>query len=128
MKHDPLADMFTVIRSAEATGKKECMAPASKLARSVLKIMQNHKYIAGFDYIEDGRGGKLRIKLSGTINDCGAIKPRFSTTIDEFIKWEKRFLPASNIGILILSTPLGIMDQRTAKQKGVGGVLLGYVY
>jgi len=128
MKHDQLSDMFSVIRLAEAIGKKECLIPASKMGKAVLKIMQTHKYISGFDHIEDGRGGKLKVKLHGNINDCGVIRPRFSVAKDEFIKWEKRFLPAVGIGILILSSPSGIVDQKTAKTKGLGGMLLGYVY
>jgi small subunit ribosomal protein S8 len=128
MKHDQLADMFAIIKSAEAIGKKECIVPFSKIGKAVLKIMQNHKYISDFDIIEDGKGGKFKVKLLGNINDCRAIKPRFCVKKNEFIKWEKRFLPAANTGILIVSTTIGIVDQKIAKQKGIGGVLLAYVY
>jgi small subunit ribosomal protein S8 len=56
------------------------------------------------------------------------IKPNFSVRNDEFIKWEKRFLPGEKIGILILTTSKGVMGQKTAIKEGTGGRLLGYVY
>jgi small subunit ribosomal protein S8 len=128
MKHDLLADVFSVIKNTEAIGRKSCMTPASKVIKGVLKSMQKHGYIGEFEYIDDGKGGKFKIKLLGRINNANVIKPRFSVPVSEFIRWEKRYLPADNIGILILTTSRGIMDQRDAKEKGTGGKLLGFVY
>ena len=128
MKHDPLADVFCSIKNMEAIGKKECVTPASKLIRSVLKIMEKHGYIGGFELVNDGKGGRFRVKLTGKINNCNVIRPRFSVKKREFIKWEKRFLPAEKIGILIITTPNGVTDQEDAKKQGTGGRLMGFVY
>ena len=128
MRHDILADVFTVIKNAEAVGKKECIVPASKLVKGVLEVMHKHKYIESFDYVEDGKGGKFKIKLMGKINDCNVIRPRFSIGKREIINWEKKYLPAYNVGVLILTTSKGIMDQNEAKKLGIGGKLLGYIY
>jgi len=128
MKHDSLADVFVIIKNTEGVGKKECTVPASKLASDILKIMKDKDYIGSFDRIEDGKGGKFKIHLVGNINNCHVIKPRFFTKKDEFIKWEKRFLPANNIGMLLVTTSKGVMDHHKAKKEGLGGQLLGYVY
>jgi small subunit ribosomal protein S8 len=128
MKHDILADMFSTIKNAEAIGKKKCMAPASKLLRDTLKVMQKNKYIGDFEFVDNGRGGFFKIKLLGKINDCNVIKPRYSVRKREIINFEKRFLPASNVGILIMTTSKGIIDQKTAAKENSGGKLLGYVY
>ncbi|MCK4714364.1 MAG: 30S ribosomal protein S8 [Candidatus Aenigmarchaeota archaeon] len=128
MKHDLLADVFSVIKNTEAIGRKECTTPASKVIQGVLKSMQKHKYIGEFEYVNDGKGGKFRIHLLGRINNANVIKPRFSVPVSEFIRWEKRFLPADDVGILILTTSRGIMDQKEAAEKGTGGKLLGFVY
>ena len=64
----------------------------------------------------------------GKINDCKVIKPRFPVKKDEYINWEKRYLPADNIGILLVTTPNGVIDHQKAKKESVGGKLLGYVY
>ena len=128
MRHDPLADVFSTLKNTEAIGRKECIVPNSKLIQSVLKVIQGNKYIGHTEVIEDGRGGKVKIKLVGRINNCNVIKPSFSVKRAEFIKFEKRYLPAQNVGILILTTSKGIMDQKEAEKKGTGGRLLGFVY
>jgi small subunit ribosomal protein S8 len=128
MRHDLLADVFATIKNTEAIGRKECTTPASKVIKGALKVMQKHGYIGEFEYINDGKGGKFRIRLVGQINDCNVIKPRFSVPKAEFIRWEKKFLPADNVGVLIVTTSRGIMDQREAFDKNTGGKLLGFVY
>jgi len=128
MKHDLIADMFSTLKNMEKIGRKECIVPNSKLIQNILKVMQDNKYIGSTEVIEDGRGGKIKVSLVGRINDCNVIKPNFSVKKDEFINFEKRYLPAHNIGVLILTTSKGIMDQNEAEKKGTGGRLLGYVY
>ena len=128
MRHDLLSDVFCTIKNAESIGKKECTVPASNMVKSVLKIAKEHKYIGDVTFIEDGRGGKFKVKLLGRINDCNAIRPRFSVMKRDFTKFEKRFLPANDVGILIVSTSRGLMDQNQAKKQGTGGKLLGFVY
>jgi small subunit ribosomal protein S8 len=128
MRHDIIADMFSIIKNAESIGKTECVTPASSLIKNVLLIMQREKYIGEFEHIDEERGGKFRIKLLGRINRCGAIKPRFSVSKADFIDWEKRFLPAADLGILLVSTSAGVMSHNEAKKKNIGGKLLGYVY
>lgn len=128
MRHDTIADMFSIIKNAESIGKLECVTPASNLIKNMLLIMQKEKYIGDFEHIDDGKSGQFKIKLLGKINKCGAIKPRFSVGGTEFIAWEKRFLPAAELGILLVSTSQGVMSHKEAKKKNIGGKLLGYVY
>ena len=128
MKHDLLADMFSIIKNHEAIGKSRCITPASKLIRDTLKVMQKMKYIGEFEFMDNGRGGSFKIKLLGRINDCNVIKPRYSVRKRDVINFEKRFLPASNVGILIMTTSRGIIDQKSAVKENTGGKLLGYVY
>ncbi len=126
---DTLANGLTTIMNNEMRRKKECViTPASKLLGRVLRIMQLNGYIGEFEFIDDGRSGKFKVQLLGRINKCGAIKPRYPVKADEFEKWEKQFLPARDIGLLIVSTPQGVMSHKEAKQKKIGGRLLAYVY
>ena len=128
MQHDLLADALSAIKNAERVGKKEVEVKASKLIGNVLKIMKERGYIGNFKFIQDGKGGKFKIELKGKIIDCNVIKPRFSVKVDEFEKWEKRYLPAYNVGVLILTTNKGVIDHSKAKELRVGGKLLCYVY
>ncbi len=129
MLHDPLNDAMVAIRNAEAAGKHECLVrPASKLIGRVLKVMQESQYIRSFELVEDGRGGIYRVLLGGSINSCGVIKPRFSVRRTDLEKYEARYLPAQDFGVLILTTTEGVISQAKAKAMGVGGKLLAYVY
>ena len=128
MRHDLLSDVFCTIKNAEAIGKRDCTVPASNMVKAVLKIAKEHKYIGDATFQEDGRGGKFKVKLLGRINDCNAVRPRFSVMRSEYRKFEKRYLPANGVGILIVSTSKGVMDQVQAKKENTGGKLLGYVY
>jgi len=128
MRHDTLADVLSAIKNAERVGKKECITPASNLVKEVLKLIQKEGYIGNFEFIDDGRSGKFRVELKNRVNDSNVIKPRHSVKVDEFEKWEKRFLPARGFGILILSTNKGIMTHEEAKKQHVGGKLFAYIF
>jgi small subunit ribosomal protein S8 len=124
-----LPNLFSTIYNNEIRHKKECLViPASKLASEVLRTMQKHKYIGEFEFVDDGLLGKLRIQLLGRINRCGVISPRFSVSKDGYARWERRYLPAVGVGILVVSTPQGVMSHVEAQDKNIGGRLLGYVY
>lgn len=129
MQQDVLADALSAIKNARETGKREVtIEPASNLIKDVLKILQQEGYIGLFEHIEDGRAGKFKVELKGTLNDCSAIKPRFSVQKDGYQKYEKRYLPARGFGNLLISTPQGVMTHNQAQEEGIGGKLLGYVY
>ncbi|MDK2463616.1 MAG: 30S ribosomal protein S8 [Candidatus Korarchaeota archaeon] len=126
---DPLADALSALTNASRLGKREVVIPiASKLIGQVLRVMQEEGYIGEFEYIDDGRAGKYRVKLVGRLNKAAAIKPRFSVKKDKFEDFERRFLPAYNVGAIVVSTPKGVMTHRRAKELGIGGVLLAYFY
>ncbi len=126
---DILSNLFSTVYNNEMRNKKECLViPASRLASEVLRTMQRHKYIGEFEFIDDGLSGKLRIQLLGRVNKCGVISPRFSVRKDEFTRWETQYLPAFGAGILILSSPEGVKSHTEARERGLGGMLLGYVY
>ncbi|WP_423792855.1 30S ribosomal protein S8 [Methanocaldococcus indicus] len=126
---DPLANALVHISNCEMVGKKVVyIKPASKLIGRVLNVMKEHGYIKDFEFIEDGRAGIFKVELIGKINKCGAIKPRFPVKKDNYEKYEKRYLPARDFGILIVSTTQGVMSHDEAKKRGLGGRLLAYVY
>lgn len=129
MLNDPLAAALSKILNAERRSKKEVLIkPVSKLIRTVLSIMNENYYIGSFEEIKDGRGNFFKVHLLGQINKCGVIKPRFSTKHDQFEKWEKRYLPAKDFGLLIISTPQGLLTHYQAKEKKIGGKLIAYCY
>ncbi len=127
--NDTLAIALSTIYNHERIGKTECVVrPASKMTTGVLRVMQKAGYIGDFELIDNGLGGVYRIRLGGKISYCKAIKPRQSVKVDDFEKWERRFLPAKNLGMLILTTSKGILNLEQARKSKIGGSLLAYVY
>ncbi len=129
MQFDPLNDALAKLFNAEQAGKYDVqLAPASKLLGSVLQIMQRSGYVGEIEKNDDGRGGSFNVQLRGAINQCGVVKPRYSIRRQEFDKWEGRYLPAQDFGLLILTTNSGIMHHKDAKENRIGGKLIAYVY
>jgi small subunit ribosomal protein S8 len=126
---DILSNTFSTIINNELRNKRECIvSPASKLVGSILRVLQQNGYVGKFEFIDDGRFGKFDVQLLGRVNKCGAVRPRHSIKVDDIETWEKKFLPSRELGMLILSTPAGVLSHKDAKQKNIGGVLLAYIY
>jgi small subunit ribosomal protein S8 len=124
-----LANLFTTIYNNETRRKKECIvSPSSRFASEILRAMQKARYIGEFEQVDDNRQGKFRIQLLAKINKCGIITPRFSVKSGDYLNWERQFLPAYNMGVLLVSTSKGIMTHHEAQEQGIGGVLVGYVF
>lgn len=129
MMNDPLASALSNINNAEKIGKAQCSTkPVSKILRRILDIMKDNRYIGSYEVVDDNRGGIANINLIGAINKTQAIKPRFPVQTKTYEKFEKRFLPAKDFGILIISTSQGIMTHYEAKGKKIGGKLIAYAY
>ena len=127
--NDPLANVLSHINNYEKTGKKELTTTSnSKVIRKVLDIMKDEGYLGGYEEIKNGRGGLLKVSLSGQINNCGVIKPRFKVKVEDYEKFEKSYLPAMDFGIIIVSTNKGLMTHTKAKEQNLGGTLISFTY
>src|SRR3989344_6034854 len=115
--NDPLANVLSAIGNAERIGNAQCTLKAnSKLIAGVLTIMQQLHYLGDTQVIPDGKGGVLKINLLGKINACGVIKPRYAVPHDGYEKFEKRYLPAQGMGMLIVSTSKGLLTHVQARE------------
>ncbi len=125
---DYLADALNTIKTHETVGQNTCTVRKTKLIAEILKVLKDHNYLRDYKMIDDGRGGWFEVTLDGRINDCGVIKPRMPVKRNEWSKKEQEFIPGFGVGLLIVSTPSGIMTNSDAEKKRVGGRLLAYVY
>ena len=129
MLNDPLANALSTIKNAETKGMGECIIrPSSKLIGGILNLLKDKGYVGNFEHVDDGKAGIFQVELIGNINNCGVIKPRYPIKRGELEKWESRYLPARDFGLLVLTTTEGIISQYEAKKKGIGGKLLAYIY
>lgn len=126
---DPFVDALVHMKNSDFVAKKECkIMPVTKLLEGVLQIFKTEKYVEDYSKIKEKNKSAIIVKLNGNITDVKAIKPRFAVNTLEFEKFEKRFLPAKNTGVLVLSTPQGLMTHIEAKKRNIGGRLIAYVY
>lgn len=127
--NDSLSNAVSNLFNCELVGKKVChIKPISNIIKNCLRVLKDNGFVGSFTEIEDGRGKILKLELLGVINKCGTIKPRYAVGKEIYEKFEKRYLPAKDIGILIVSTPQGIMTHIEAKKKNIGGKLLLYCF
>ncbi|MBI4360648.1 30S ribosomal protein S8 [Candidatus Micrarchaeota archaeon] len=126
---DLLANALNQIKIAERKGLRTVrIEPTNKLVRDVLNVLKSAGYIADAEFSDDARGGRFVVTLNGAINECGVIKPRFPVGKKTWEKFEQRFLPSKDIGVLIVTTPQGVVTHNAAKEKLVGGRLLAYAF
>lgn len=124
MSQDILADALNqMFNAAKASKTTIILARHSKLLLSVLAIAKLKGYVK--EYKADGNS--LKIEL-GKLNSCKAIKPRYIVQVADIEKYAKRYLPAKDIGVIVVSTSQGLMTHQTAQEKNLGGSLLAYFY
>jgi small subunit ribosomal protein S8 len=129
MLNDPLANALSLMKNAEHRGKGTCrIKPSSKLIGGILNLLREKGYISEYEFIDDGKAGAFEVTLKGNINNCGVIKPRYPVKREDLEKWESRYLPARDFGLLILTTTNGVISHEEAKKQGIGGKVLAYIY
>ena len=121
---DLLSDALNAIKVAELKGKTTCIVPNSKLVYAVLTALKDNAYLANIEK----KDRTITVSLTGNVNNCGSIRPRFFVKNADWEKQETRFLPSRDVGIIIVSTSTGLMTHTQAKSKKVGGTLLAFVY
>ncbi|KAI1111323.1 40S ribosomal protein S22-like protein [Nemania sp. NC0429] len=124
-----LADAMNAINNADSMGKRQVLIrPASKVTVEFLNIMQKNGYIGEFEVVDDHRSGKIVVQLTGRLNKCGVISPRYNVKINDLEKWVTKLLPSRQFGHIVLTTSAGVMDHHTARRKHVSGKILGFFY
>ncbi|WP_298611964.1 30S ribosomal protein S8 [uncultured Odoribacter sp.] len=129
---DPIADYLTRLRNAIRAGHKVVDIPGSNMKREITKILKEKGYILNYKFEQDGVKSNIKIalkynpetKLSAIQSLVRVSKPglRRYTNVEEM----PRVL--NGLGIAILSTSMGLMTDKEARQKNVGGEVLCYVY
>jgi len=85
-------------------------------------------YIGEFTIIDDHRNNKIVVELTGRLNKCGVISPRFDVESNEIEKWVVNLLPSRQFGHVLLTTTYGIMTHEEARKRKTGGKVIGFFY
>ena len=128
---DPIADMLTRIRNANTVKHETVDVPASNMKKELARILLEEGFIRGYDVIEDGKQGIIRIQLK-----YGQEGERVITGLKKISKPGMRVYAANHeipkvlngLGISIISTSKGILTDRQARKENVGGEVICYVW
>ncbi len=128
---DPIADMLTRIRNAVAAKHDYVNVPASKLKLSIARVLKDEGFIRDFEVVEEAPRKTLRIRLIYTGKKepiLSGIRRVSKPGLRVYV--QKREIPRvfGGLGVAILSTPEGVMTGQRARQSGVGGEVLCYVW
>lgn len=128
---DPIADMLTRIRNANSSKHETVSVPSSKMKLAIAKILLDEGYIAGYEVIEDGLQGVIKITLKYAANKTKVItglKRVSKPGLRVYASKEDMPRVLRGLGIAIVSTSKGIMTDKEARKNNVGGEVLAFVW
>ncbi len=127
---DPIADMLTRIRNANIVRAKSVDVPASKIKKELARILKEEGYIQDYEVIDDQKQGIIRIQLkfNGKERIITGLKRISKPGLRVYVEKDQIPKVLGGLGIAILSTSKGIMTDRSARQLGIGGEVLCYVW
>ncbi|MHB9156231.1 MAG: 30S ribosomal protein S8 [Endomicrobiales bacterium] len=128
---DPIADMFTRIRNANAKLMEKVDIPSSKIKIELARILKEEGYVANYKNIEDHKQGILRVYLKYTAEGDQALRglKRMSRPgLRRYNGYRKLPKVSGGMGIAILSTPRGLMSDKKARHGKVGGEIIAYAW
>jgi len=128
---DPVADLLTRIRNANAANHETVEAPASKLNLELVKILESEGFIKGYEMVRDAKFPTIRVQLK-----YGPRKEKVITNLKRVSKPGRRTYAKRDaiprvlrgLGIAIISTSKGVMTDREARRLGIGGEVICYVW
>jgi small subunit ribosomal protein S8 len=124
MSQDIVADALNRMINAKRAGHNSLtIYKHSKLLLSILALAKLKGYVKSYKV----KDNILEMELDN-LHACKAIKPRYTITVKDIDKYVRRYLPARNLGILIISTNQGLMTNQTAEEKQLGGSAIAYMY
>ncbi|OPL07713.1 MAG: 30S ribosomal protein S8 [delta proteobacterium ML8_F1] len=128
---DPIADMLTRIRNANSVKHKSVEIPASNMKTKIAQILLDEGFIKNFDVQQDNKQGIVKIELKyGPNNEkvISGLKRISKPGLRVYVKNTEVPRVLGGLGIAIISTSEGIMSDKEARKKGVGGEVLCYVW
>ncbi|PIN94814.1 30S ribosomal protein S8 [Candidatus Pacearchaeota archaeon CG10_big_fil_rev_8_21_14_0_10_35_13] len=124
MSQDIISDALSKIMNGKRAKKKYVeINIKSKLLISILELAKEEGFIETFEV----EGRKVKIKI-GDLNECKAIKPRYFVDKENIERFIRRYLPARDYGMILVTTNKGLMKHTEAIEKNIGGALVAYFY
>lgn len=127
---DVIADMLTRIRNANNAKHETVDIPASNMKKAIAEILANEGYIKGYQIVEDGKQGVIRVTLKyvGKQKVIHGLRRVSKPGLRIYSNCEDMPKVMNGLGIAIVSTSKGIMTDKQARKENVGGEVLAFVW
>ena len=128
---DPIADMLTRIRNGNNARHKSVEIPASTVKKDVVQILLDEGFIDGFNVTEDDKQGMITVDLKYGPNEekvISGIKRISKPGLRVYVKANEVPKVLGGLGVAIISTSKGVVTDKVARQQGVGGEVICYVW
>ena len=127
---DPIADMLTRIRNANIARIKQIEIPASNIKKELARLLKEEGYILDYEFIEDNEQGliRLQLKFNGKERIITGLKRISRPGLRVYVEKDQIPKVLGGLGIAILSTSKGIITDKIARQMGIGGEVLCFVW
>ena len=129
--NDPIADMLTRIRNGLIARHDTVTIPASNMKKAIAKILLDEGYIKAVDLIDDGLQGQIKVTLKyaqGKESVIKGLKRISKPGLRVYAKNDEIPKVLGGLGIAIISTSKGVMTDKAARQQGIGGEVLAYIW
>ncbi|HHV34870.1 MAG TPA: 30S ribosomal protein S8 [Syntrophomonadaceae bacterium] len=131
MVTDPIADFLTRIRNANQVCRDCVEIPASNMKQSMAEILKSEGYIKHFEYVKDGKQGILRIYMKYGPNRqkvLSGLKRISKPGLRVYVKKDEVPRVLGGLGVAVISTSKGLMTDKQARQEGLGGEVVCYIW
>ena len=129
--NDPIADMLTRIRNGLIARHDAVTMPASNMKKAIAKILLDEGYIKAVDFVDDGLQGQIKVTLKyaqGKESVIKGLKRISKPGLRVYARNDEIPKVLGGLGIAILSTPKGVMTDKEARNAGIGGEVLAYIW
>ena len=128
---DPIADMLTRVRNANMVRHEKLELPASNIKKEIAEILKREGFVRDVEYVEDDKQGIIRIFLKyGQNNErvITGLKRISKPGLRVYAKADEIPRVLNGLGIALVSTSEGVVTDKVARQRGIGGEVLAYIW
>ena len=128
---DPIADFLTRIRNANMAQHESVEAPASKMKKDIAEILKNEGFIRDVEYVDDSKQGIIRVFLKYGKDGqrvISGVKRISKPGLRTYVKADAVPKVLNGLGIAIISTSEGVVTDKVARAKNIGGEVIAYVW